>query len=45
LVKAPGLSALSLAVDQGAKEWRYLFAALGYGGERGVSIVITRIRE
>jgi len=26
-------------------QWRYLFAALRYGGERGVSIVITRIRE
>jgi hypothetical protein len=45
LVKVPGLCAFSLAVDQGAKEWRYLFAALRYAGERGVSIVITRIRE
>jgi hypothetical protein len=26
-------------------QWRYLFAALRYGGQRGVSIVITRIRE
>ena len=26
-------------------QWRYLFWALGYGGERGVSIMITRIRE
>jgi hypothetical protein len=26
-------------------QWRYVFAALRYGGERGVSIVITRIRE
>lgn len=26
-------------------QWRYLFAALRYGGERRVSIVITRIRE
>ena len=26
-------------------QWRYLFWALRYGGERGVSIMITRIRE
>jgi hypothetical protein len=26
-------------------QWRYLFWALGYGGERGVSIMVTRIRE
>jgi hypothetical protein len=26
-------------------QWRYLFWALGYGRERGVSITITRIRE
>jgi hypothetical protein len=26
-------------------QWRYLFWALGYGSRRGVSIVITRVRE
>ncbi|MBV8663194.1 MAG: hypothetical protein JO107_08835, partial [Hyphomicrobiales bacterium] len=26
-------------------QWRYLFWALDYGGERGVSIMVTRIRE
>ncbi|HWG04865.1 MAG TPA: hypothetical protein VG271_07610, partial [Beijerinckiaceae bacterium] len=27
------------------KQWRYLFAAIFYGREHGVRIVITRIRE
>ena len=26
-------------------QWRYLFAAIFYGKERGVRVVITRIRE
>ena len=38
---------IQLAVPEYASptQWRYLFWALGYGGERGVSIMITRIRE
>lgn len=26
-------------------QWRYLFAAIRYGRERGVRVIITRIRE
>jgi len=38
---------IQLAIPEYAspKQWRYLFSALRYGGERRVSIVITRIRQ
>ena len=39
--------AIQLAIPEytSPTQWRYLLWALGYGGERGVSIMITRIRE